>query len=327
MTEPRIGRASNALPPARRRAKRPPRIRALSAAIDRPSDLYPSQAAHWFALALDFRPEAIIELGRGAGNSTAIFTEAAHRIGTTVVKSFDLNPGWTRERAVAEVVGKEWFRPLEILTCDIAQVDFLPHIQNARRVLVLWDAHGFEVSDAVLGRLLPLIADKEHLVVCHDISDNRVCNPERSYQGRPFWRGSEDYYEHLRTTERARTNLFWVNTIVDQAIPILDFCWRNGIELHSADYDYHRATVTHPDLTRAVRDTWPDDLFQEVNHWAYFSLNESHGERFFPVPVPVSDARKLLGQDTAAELRAVHDSISWKVTAPLRALGRLFGRK
>jgi hypothetical protein len=299
------------------------RIRGLSAAVNNPTELSPAQAAHWFALAVAFRPDTIIELGRADGNSTAVFTEAANRVGPIAVKSFDLHEGWSRRRAVAEVVGDEnWFRPLEIYTADITQVDFLPHLKGARRVLVLWDAHGFAVADAVLGRLLPLVADKEHVVVCHDISDNRVCGAERSYKGRPFWRGMSDYNAHARTAERAHLNLFWVNTVVDQTIPILDFCWRNGIELHSADYDFHQATTTHPEQVRAIRDAWPGDLLRECNHWAYFSLGESRGERYFPTPVPTTSGQ---WPDPTAELQAVYNSISWKVTAPLRAIGRLFG--
>jgi hypothetical protein len=305
-----------------------PRIRALSVAVGRPGDLLPSQAAHWFAVAVDFHPDTVIELGRLDGNSTAIFTEAANRVGNMVVKSFDLNDGWRRRRAVAQVVGgEEWFRPLELYSSDITREDFGPHVRNSRRVLLLWDAHGFAVGDAVLGRLMPLLAEKEHIVVCHDISDNRVCGAPRSYEGRPFWRGMSDYYEHIRNAERARVNLFWVNTVVDQAIPILDFCWRNGIELHSADYDYLQATTTHPDMVRAIRETWPLDLFQECNHWAYFSLNDRRGEYHFPKPAPVSGrvacATRSPELEPAAELRAVYSSLSWKLTAPLRTAGRL----
>ena len=302
-----------------------PRLRALIGAVGRPVDLTVSQAAHWFAFATDFRPDVIIELGRDEGNSTAAFTEVANQLGNTVVKSFCKTRGWPKKDAVAAVVGGEsWFKPLELYTADITQVDFLPHVRDARRVLLLWDAHGFGVSDAVLGRLLPMLAEKEHWVICHDISDNRVCDLERSYSGRPSWRGMGDYYDHMGAPEeRARVNLFWVNTIVDQAIPILDFCWRNRIEFRSADYDYHQAAVSHPDVTRAIRETWPRDLFQECNHWAYFSLNESRGEKYFPTPA-TKPAWKPQG-DITGELESVYNSLSWKVTAPLRRLGRLLG--
>jgi hypothetical protein len=326
---PELGFATRALYDAREQVRdAAPRLRALWGAIGMPNDLSLSQAAHWFAVTMTYRPDLVIELGRGQGNSTAVFTEAANRLGQTRVKSFCFTAGWPKQREVARVVSDpDWFKPLELHSGNITRIDFAPHVQSAQRVLILWDAHGFEVSDAVLGHLLPLVADREHLVICHDISDNRVCAPPRDYGGRPSWRGMRDYDTWVGTPgQRARVNLFWVNTIVDQAIAILDFCWRNDIELHSADYDGHCATAAHPEQVQAVRATWPEDLFQTCNHWVYFSLNECRGQRFFPTPTAAS-AVPAPERDPAAELRAVYNSFSWKLTAPLRALGRVFGMK
>src|SRR5262249_48079277 len=155
--------------------------------------------------------------------------------------------------------------------------------------------------------------------------DNRYCSAEKSYEGKSFWRGMSDYNQ--KSSERARINLTWVNTSVDQAIPILDFCWRNGVELHSADHDLHQASIDEPEKMKALLEIWPRDLFQQVNHWAYFSLNEACGDKFFPsLPSGSNGAETLRNgpeNDLEAELRQVYGSLSWRATAPLRLLGRV----
>src|SRR5580658_766940 len=57
------------------------RILALRDAIDRASDLRPGQWAQLIAVTMEFKPDVILELGRGSGNSTVAFTEAVNRMG------------------------------------------------------------------------------------------------------------------------------------------------------------------------------------------------------------------------------------------------------
>jgi len=57
------------------------RLLKLREAVDRPGD---QDLADWFklyAFVLEYSPDLIIELGRGYGNSTCIFTEAVNKIG------------------------------------------------------------------------------------------------------------------------------------------------------------------------------------------------------------------------------------------------------
>ena len=42
-------------------------------------------------------------------------------------------------------------------------MDYQRLFEGSERVLLLWDAHGFEIAEMVLGRILPLIADRPHL--------------------------------------------------------------------------------------------------------------------------------------------------------------------
>lgn len=225
------------------------RISQLYAAIGRPEYLSLTQALQWFAVAVEFRPDVIIELGRGI--STAILTEAAHLIGATV-KSFDLERGWAYQPRIRKLVSDKWLERLEIISADVTRTDFAPHAQG-QRTIVVWDCHGYAIADAILGGLIPLIADKQHLVICHDISDNRIVG-NRSYAA-PFWRGMVDYYDNR---PRDVLNLGWARSYMDQLIPILDFCWRNDLELHSADFELKNA-----------------GLLETPGEWVYFTMNET----------------------------------------------------
>ena len=51
----------------------------LAEAVGRPTDLAPFQWGQLAAFALEFKPDLILELGRGVGNSTALFLEVAAR--------------------------------------------------------------------------------------------------------------------------------------------------------------------------------------------------------------------------------------------------------
>ena len=56
-------------------------LRQLIEAVHWTNDLGPAQWAQWYSVALGFAPDLIIELGRGYGNSTALFGQAAWRLG------------------------------------------------------------------------------------------------------------------------------------------------------------------------------------------------------------------------------------------------------
>ena len=75
----------------------------LQRAVGHQTDLSLFQWAQLMALALEFRPDIIIELGRGKGNSTCVFTHAAglmvpHRC---KVVSICLSAHWERETRAA----------------------------------------------------------------------------------------------------------------------------------------------------------------------------------------------------------------------------------
>jgi len=261
-------------------AARADRLRALFDAVDRPGDLSLSQWSHLFAVAVEFHPDLILELGRGRGNSTCVFTQAAHDLPGCRVVSFCIADDWdriTRPR-LERVVPAEWFAALDARTEDVTTVDFGAVCRNAQRVLVFWDAHGFEVAASVLARLMPVIADRPHLVVMHDITDTRYCGSPAGYQGRSLWRGQDLGWAGACAPLR----LGWMETVVEQAIPTLDFLARNGIELHSADDEVHRDLVCHPERLAELRRVYPSGFFAPVNHWVYFTLNDAAPPYHFP---------------------------------------------
>jgi cephalosporin hydroxylase len=168
--------------------RRRPRFAQLHELIDSKHNLPLETWAPLFALTLDFAPDLVVEIGRGSGNSTCVFVEAASAGGSRVVSiGFEGGEGWqshTRPR-IEPVVGRDWFDRLTTLDQDITQTDFAPLVAGAERVLLFWDAHGMDVADAVFERLLPALPP-ENLVIVHDVADTRVDPHEYEYRAGPL---------------------------------------------------------------------------------------------------------------------------------------------
>lgn len=126
------------------------RLQGLREAVGRPNDLPAFQWAQLFTYALNFGPDVILELGRGQANSTCVFTEAANCLGANRcrVQSICLNDAWQKETIsrLQGVVPSLWFSPLEAVCADILRFDFESALTEARKVLIFWDAHGFDVA-------------------------------------------------------------------------------------------------------------------------------------------------------------------------------------
>jgi len=122
-----------------------------------------------------FQPDLVLELGRGYGNSTCVFTEAARDIGCRVVSiGFDSEHAWETRTAprLLPVVGADWFRPLTVIQDDITTIEFGPLVEGSRRTLVYWDAHGSDVATAVIDRLLPALP-LDNKIIVDDVSPAR----------------------------------------------------------------------------------------------------------------------------------------------------------
>src|SRR5262249_45547690 len=90
-------------------------LRRLIATVDSVENLAPPQWAHWYGVTLGFQPDLILELGRGRGNSTALFCLAAARLAQTRIVSVCLSADWIVEVAeqVEQIVGSEVFSRLD----------------------------------------------------------------------------------------------------------------------------------------------------------------------------------------------------------------------
>jgi len=251
-------------------------LRRLAAAVQGASDLALFQWGQLFAATLDFAPTLIVELGRHRGNSTCVFTTAAQALDARVV-SLCLSPCWrteTRPR-LAGLVPPSWLSYLEAREADIAAADFAAIVGDAARVLILWDAHGYDIAEHVLGRLLPAVANRPHLVIAHGISDARHDLPPSRPAGEryPLWRGND--------WSGRRVRLGHLDSCVEQAVAMVDFTSRNGVVLHTAAEDIHGAIGVHPFRVEAMERTL-GDLWAAQAHWCHFSLNGRPGSCRFP---------------------------------------------
>ena len=259
-------------------AERRQRILTLSEAVGHRVDLWPYQWAQLMAVALEYEPDVILELGRGSGNSTCAFTEAAHMLKphTCQVVSICLSTGWNRtSAAIAPEVPRDWFDLLQIETSNILTYDYRAALEGFDRVLVFWDAHGFDVAECVLGGILPLLADRSHLLIMHDLSDNRyMSESSRLYGGDGLWKGGNKGSPRLKLGD--------IDSGVEQAVAISDFCWRNRLNLFSADHSIHERFADDPAASDEMQRLLGEELFSLQAHWRWFSLNERPGPFTFP---------------------------------------------
>jgi hypothetical protein len=289
-------------------AKDAPILRRLIDAVGSPGDLGDAQWAQWYSVVLGFAPDLIVELGRGRGNSTAVFAQAARQLGigpsgkATKIVSLCVTGDWDADvaPAIAKIVDPDWFASVDARRIDILFVDYAQLLADHRRVLVLWDAHGFDIAELVLGEILPRLADREHLVLLHDISDNRYQAIPRSYGGQPLWKGAA--WQKRTGAWESRINIGWMNSMQDQVIALADFAARNDLDIGSADHEYARFFEAHPDRGEEMRRLLGGDLFSVAANWAFFSLAGKQGPFHFP---RVSGARAA-----THESRLVTDSLS-----------------
>src|SRR5207244_11476848 len=140
------------------------RLVQLRAAVNWPGDLDLATWLQLYAFCLEFNPDLIIELGRGYGNSTCIFTETANQLGNTQVVSigYDSEKAWNTQTVprLAAIVSPEWFKPLRILEQDILETNFSDILSVVICILLFWVVHGNVFADYVLGVIKILCTNK-----------------------------------------------------------------------------------------------------------------------------------------------------------------------
>jgi predicted O-methyltransferase YrrM len=167
-----------------------------------------------YDLTLEFRPDLVLELGRGYGNSTTVFTEAAQSIQCRVVSiGFDSEHAWETRTAprLARVIDADWFAPLTVIQDDITTIDFRPLLEGSTRTLVYWDAHGTDVADAIFERLMPALP-QENAIVVDDV-----------------WQAPEQYGQRAEYLAGPLWSLF------DEILVLWDYLSERGIEFTSGN--------------------------------------------------------------------------------------------
>lgn len=209
------------------------------------------------------------------GNSTCAFTETVftHMHDNCNVYSICNNQSWDKfmQNNVSKIRPQEWFAPLTTFTDDINTFDYTDILSNTDRILIFWDAHGFDIAETVLSQILPQIANKDHLVIMHDMSDNRYCKI-KEYENGNLW----------KSNFTGTVVLGNILSRVEQSISIVDFSSRNELPLHSADHALHQTfDKDHKKRTEMIN-ILSEDLFSTNAHWLWFTLNEINHPIIFP---------------------------------------------
>lgn len=306
------------------------RLVQLHKVVNRPIDLNLGQWVQLYAFCLEFAPDLIVELGRGWGNSTCLFTEAANRLGTARVVSIgnDSERTWSVKTAprLREVLPAPWFERLEVVHQDIFNTDFSRILAQGARVFFFWDAHGHELGRHLLAEVLPLLTSRAHIIVVHDIADSRYCTPEPDYV-------SDDGQPQT-----------WLGPLVgpfEELIPLYDFLSRNRIVFDTPNHALHRQVLSDVERCAELQRLWGEDFPKptplEVGHWIYFNLNnrEGHGRVVFPPSLsPEQNPAAMPGElgalrQQVVELKARLTRLE-RVLGPVRnvrnGLRRLVGR-
>lgn len=222
----------------------------------------------WIALAatlLSYRPATIIELGRGHGASTCLFrflgfpTISICRTNNWEVATIPL---------LRDVEPIDWHDGVTANIGEIAHQDYAALIGASPRVLIFWDAHGYDIADVVLGDILPILAGRKVMVVCHDIRDSRYFRDARRYGGAKIWRSQND-------PAMPWIRLGNIHSSFEQLVSLVDFASRNEITLHSPTHELMQNETTRTAYSDSI---WPYCI------WHYFELPLT-GELTFPARV------------------------------------------
>jgi hypothetical protein len=143
----------------------------LARTVAAPNDLPLRQWAALYEEAVSVAPDAIVEVGRGYGNSTVVLTEAANKLAARVLSVGDDGIfAWrkiTRPK-LERLKPPGWFRPLEIVEGKAEEADLPGWLDGSRRALFFWDAHGGELAEHLLSAVVPVLPVGSRVIV-HDV--------------------------------------------------------------------------------------------------------------------------------------------------------------
>ncbi len=221
-----------------------PILEPLFQLVNSPGDFSFSDWLMLHALAVETSPAAIVEVGRGYGNSTCTLLQVANEIGCPMV-SVDLNgAGWAvTAPKLARLKGRRWTKRARYIDRDVTRLRPEAILPTNTGILFFWDAHGQQIADHLIRQWLPMMSNS--LAVVHDISDLRALRTEISlpYRCGPFI------------------------SPYDELPPLYDYWAKIGVEVRSPGLDLAEAKIADleiqlPKLARP--------LIGPGGHWVYW---------------------------------------------------------
>jgi hypothetical protein len=288
----------------------------LEAAMGGPRDFIRQQWLQIASVVYDFKPDLILELGRGYGNSTCAMAVGMKmlRPGECRLISLCLSNSFaevSRPYLDANLGDRTLLSRVEALNGDIAAFDFAPYIERSKRILVFWDAHGYELALDILARVYPLLKSKPHLTLVHDMADLKFLGDAyRRYDSTALW--------NSKGSAPAKYVLGDVGSQYDEGIALVDFLGRNRLSFRSAESSYF-PELTHDQVEELTARFGQD--FSQFGFWYYFSLNEAKERE---LTFPQRDAALVESAPPPSTTTLMPEK---KTTSQTRSiLRRLFGR-
>jgi hypothetical protein len=259
----------------------------LQDAIGGPRDFVHQQWLQVVSAVYEFKPDLIIELGRGYGNSTCALSVAAKMLRPAPCRILSLCLASSfveisRPFLETHLEEKSLFEPLTALQCDIQAYDFARDVEKAQRIFIFWDAHGYDLAMALLAKLFPLLQGKPHLALVHDMADLKYMDQHlRRYGTEEAW---------LKAGSSAPKYVLGdVGSQFDEGVALVDFLGRNQIPFRSAESSYF-SELSQEQLAELSELFGAD--FSRYGFWYCFSLNDAEGApiSFPPSPPPPTQA-------------------------------------
>lgn len=248
------------------------RLVKLAKEIDWINDLSQAQYAQLFTIATEFKPDLIIEVGRGYGNSTAAFTEAANQLKKSKVYSICLSNDWKLKTTpkLSNFLPKEWFQKLDAQIVNVFDVNFNKLVRNKKRILLFWDAHGWDVAELMLGKVLPLLQKKEHLILVHDMSFFDSSSSSAAYGHKGIWKG----YPGDDVKDLPFIALGNISSAFEEVVALVDFASRNSTTIKSVQEEINEILNKDHDFAESFKELGKE-MAQSSSSIHYFSLNDS----------------------------------------------------
>lgn len=249
--------------------------------INHQLDFSLAEYAQLFALTLEFQPTLIIELGRGWGNSTAVLTEAANKLPMVrKVISVCLSDNWQKStvKKISPFVEKDWFAKLDMQKGNILESSFHKLIKPSDRVLLFWDAHGWDVAHFVLGDVFPRLSNNDNLVIIHDIKNLSYNQKIKNYSKYGIWKEypGDNIHDYPYYIINGKASFF------EELLVVNDFTERNDLTLRSVEEEINRKIYKQPYRQNEIRKLLGKDFSAHTSSLYWLTLPSNQKTWHFP---------------------------------------------